>query len=97
TNHSAAKAGVVGFTRALAHEMGPLGLRVNCVSPGVIDTGLIRQIPPKKLERLTARTPLRRLGRPEEIASVVAFLAGEDASFITGQVIPVNGGLPSPV
>ncbi|MDQ3265846.1 MAG: 3-oxoacyl-ACP reductase FabG [Myxococcota bacterium] len=95
-NHSAAKAGVVGFTRALAQELGPLGVRVNCVSPGVIETEIWKDVPQEKRARYVSRTPLRRIGTPADIAGTVAFLASDDASFITGQVLSVNGGLLAP-
>lgn len=95
-NHAAAKAGVVGFTRALAQELGPLGVRVNCVSPGVIETEIWKDVPPERRARYVARTPLRRMGTPADVAAAVAFLASDDASFITGQVLAVNGGLLAP-
>lgn len=90
--YSAAKAGLIGLTKALAKELGPSGIRVNCVSPGVIDTPMNAGYPPETLQALEEETPLGRLGRPEEVAAAVFFLAGADASFITGQVLGVNGG-----
>ena len=90
--YSAAKAGVIGLTKALAKEMGPSGIRVNCVCPGVIDTDMNGGLSPADLEALAADTPLERIGRPEEIARAVAYLASDDAAFITGQILGVNGG-----
>lgn len=94
-NHSAAKAGVVGLTRSLALEGGRFGIRVNCVSPGVIETEIWKDTPEATRKGYVARTPLRRIGRPEDVAGAVAFLCGPDAGFITGQVLGVNGGLGS--
>jgi 3-oxoacyl-[acyl-carrier protein] reductase len=94
-NHSAAKAGVVGLTRSLALEGGRFGIRVNCVSPGVIETEIWKDVPEATRKGYVARTPLRRIGQPEDVAGAVAFLCGPDARFITGQVLGVNGGLGS--
>lgn len=91
--YSAAKAGVIGLTKALAKEVGPSGIRVNCVSPGLIDTEMNAEIDEVVLREIADETPLGRSGEPAEIAKVMQFLASDDASFITGQVIPVNGGL----
>ena len=93
--YSAVKAGVIGLTKALAKEVGPSGVRVNCVAPGVIDTEMNAHLTPADLRELAAATPLGRLGRPEEVARAVLFLAGADASFITGQVLEVGGGFPA--
>ncbi len=93
THYSAAKAGVIGFTKALAKELGPSGIRVNCVAPGVIETDMNRSITLEAIEQLSEETPLGRLGGPMEVAEAIYFLAGEGSSFITGQVISPNGGL----
>jgi 3-oxoacyl-[acyl-carrier protein] reductase len=90
TNYAAAKAGVIGFTKAAARELAPLGVTVNAVSPGYIDTEAIRHLPVKELEE---RIPAGRIGKPEEVAHLVSFLASAEAGYITGQVIRVNGGL----
>ena len=91
--YSAAKAGVIGFTKALAKELGPSGIRVNCVCPGVIETRMNRNLTLEAIEGLTDETPLGRLGTPQEIAAAIRFLADDNATFITGQILGVNGGL----
>ncbi len=91
--YSASKAGLIGLTKALAKEVGPSGVRVNCVSPGVIDTEMNAELSPEALRELAEETPLGRIGTPEDVARAVLFLAGEDSAFITGQVIGVSGGL----
>ena len=93
TPYSAAKAGVIGLTRALAKELGPSGIRVNCVAPGVIDTAMNSHLTPKDLAALGEETPLCRIGQPVEVAQAIYFLASERASFITGQVLRVDGGM----
>ena len=91
--YSAAKAGVIGLTKALAKEAGPSGVRVNCVSPGMIDTEMNAAVDEAAVEAIKEETPLCRTGDPAEVAKAMLFLASDDASFITGQVIAVNGGL----
>ena len=91
-HYSAAKAAVIGFTRALAKELGLSGIRVNCVAPGVIDTEMNAALGPETMESLREQTPLGCIGTPEQVAQAVWFLAGEDSSFITGQVLSPNGG-----
>ena len=90
--YSAAKAAVIGFTKALAKELGPSGIRVNCVSPGVIATEMNAALSPEVLDALREETPLGAIGTPEEVARAVAWLGGEEASFVTGQVLGVSGG-----
>lgn len=90
--YSAAKAGLIGFTKALSRELGCMGVRVNCVAPGVIDTDMNSMLDPTAIEALKESTPLGRIGTPEEVAEVIAFLAGERSGFITGEVISVGGG-----
>ncbi len=91
-HYSAAKAGVIGLTKALAKEVGLSGIRVNAVSPGVVLTDMMSQFTDDDKNALTDETPLNRLGTPEDIAHTVAFLCSDNADFITGQIIPVNGG-----
>lgn len=91
--YSAAKAGVIGLTRALAKEVGPSGIRVNCVSPGMIDTEMNSNVDEESVAVIADETPLCRIGRPEEVAAVISYLASDDAGFVTGQVVSVNGGL----
>lgn len=91
-HYSSAKAGLIGLTKALAKELGPSGIRVNCVAPGVVDTDMLAGFDEASRDALKEETPLMRLGTPGDIAKTVAFLAGDDASFITGQVVGVNGG-----
>ena len=92
-HYSAAKAGVIGLTKALAKEVGPSGVRVNCVAPGVIQTDMMKNFDEETLHSLAEDTPLMRLGTPVDVASTVAFLVSDEASFITGQVIAPNGGM----
>ena len=93
TNYSAAKAGMHGFTMALAQEVASKGVTVNTVSPGYIGTEMVRAIKPEILEKIVATIPVKRLGTPEEIGSIVAWLAGPDSGFTTGADFSVNGGL----
>ena len=93
TNYSAAKAGMHGFTMALAQELAAKGVTVNTVSPGYIGTDMVRAIRPDILEKIIATIPVKRLGRPEEIGSIVAWLASDDAGFTTGADFSCNGGL----
>lgn len=93
SNYSTAKAGIHGFTMALAQEMASRGVTVNTVSPGYIGTDMVRAIRPEVLEQIVSTIPVRRLGTPEEIASIVSWLASEDSGFATGADFSVNGGL----
>ena len=93
SNYSASKAGVGGFARALAKELGSRNITVNTVAPGFIETDMTKDLPDANKEALLTQVPLARLGAPEEIASVVCFLAGEGAGYITGETIHVNGGM----
>ena len=90
--YSAAKAGVIGLTQALSRELGPSGITVNCVAPGVIDTRMNSHLGPEALQDLANETPLGRLGTPEDVANTLLFLASPQAAFLTGQVIGVDGG-----
>lgn len=92
-NYSASKAGIIGFSRALAKEVGPYGIRVNVVAPGFIRTDMTATLNADRLNKVLATVPLRRAGEPQEIADVVSFLASDRARYITGQVIQVDGGL----
>ncbi len=93
TNYAATKFGVIGFTKTWSRELGPKGVRVNAVAPGFVATPILDSIPENVLKDMQQRIPLRRLGRPEEIANVYAFLASDEASYINGAVIEVSGGL----
>ena len=92
-HYSAAKAGLIGLTKALAKEEGPSGITVNCVAPGVIDTDMMAAFSAEDKAALAEETPVGRLGSADEVARLLVFLAGEDAGYITGQVFGVNGGL----
>lgn len=91
-HYSAAKAGIIGLTKALAKEVAPSGIRVNCIAPGVIMTDMMKSFDEETIEELRLETPLERLGTPDDIAEAAMFLASERASFITGQILGVNGG-----
>ena len=93
TNYAAAKAGVIGFSKSLAREVGSRGITVNVVAPGFIDTDMTRALPEAQREALLAQIPLVRLGQPAEIAKAVGFLASPGAAYITGETIHVNGGM----
>lgn len=93
TNYSSAKAGMHGFTMALAQEVARKGVTVNSVSPGYMNTAMVRQVPAEVLQGIVGQIPVGRLGEPREIAAMVAFLASDDASFVTGANFNVNGGL----
>ena len=90
--YSASKAALIGFTKALAKEVGPSNIRVNCVAPGVVNTKMNSNLSDEDLSILADETPLCRIGSPAEIANAVAFLATQDASFVTGQILSVDGG-----
>lgn len=93
TNYAAAKAGVIGMTKTWARELGPKGIRVNAVAPGFITTPMTAAVPQKVAEKMVAGVPLQRLGRPEDIAAAYAFLASDDAAYVTGTVLEVSGGM----
>lgn len=92
-HYAACKSAVLGFTRSLVHELSPRGVRANCVSPGIIATPMTEAIMAQNGPSLIANTPMRRFGTPEEVASVIAFLASDAAAFVTGETIHINGGL----
>ncbi len=92
TNYSAAKAGILGFTKALARETASRGITVNAIAPGYIDTDMVRAVSPEVLAKIVSGIPVGRLGNPEEIARAVVFLADEKSGFITGETLSVNGG-----
>lgn len=91
-NYSAAKAGVIGFSKALARESANKGITVNTIAPGYIETDMVKAVPEKVLESIVAKIPVGRLGQPEEIARAVCFLAANESGFITGETLSVNGG-----
>ncbi len=93
TNYAATKAGVIGFTKTWSRELGPKGVRVNAVAPGFVETPILHTIPEKVLQTMRNEVPMKRLGRPDEIASVYAFLASDEASYVNGAVIEVGGGM----
>jgi len=92
-NYAAAKAGLVGMTKALAQEVGARGITVNMVSPGFVDTAMTERLPPAQRERLLAAIPLGRLGQPQDVAAAVAYLASDAAAWVTGATLHVNGGM----
>lgn len=93
TNYCASKAGIIGFTRALAKEAARAGIPVNCVAPGFVDTEMTQAIPEKHLDEINKMIPMRRMGKAQEIADLVSFLVSEKAKYITGQVFTIDGGL----
>jgi len=96
TNYSAAKAGILGFSKSLAREIGSRNITVNTVAPGFIDTDMTRELPDEQRDALISQIPLNKLGDPQDIANAVAFLASPEASYITGETINVNGGMYMP-
>lgn len=92
-NYAAAKAGVIGLTKTAARELAPKGVTANAICPGFIDTEMTRGVPPEAWERISSRIPMGRVGRPEDVANVAAFLASDEAGYVTGEVINVGGGL----
>ncbi|NLD99665.1 MAG: 3-oxoacyl-[acyl-carrier-protein] reductase [Fibrobacter sp.] len=93
TNYCASKAGIIGFTKALAKEAAKLGIPVNCIAPGYIDTEMTRSMPEKHLEEIRNMIPMKRMGTAQEIADLVSFLASDKSRYITGQVFTIDGGL----
>jgi 3-oxoacyl-[acyl-carrier protein] reductase len=93
TNYSAAKGGVNAFTRAFAQEVARFGIRVNAVAPGLVEGGMAAAMPEAQRERLIANTPMRRMATPAEVANVVKFLASDEASYVTGEIVKVTGGI----
>src|SRR4030067_3122682 len=94
SDYSAAKGGVIAFTKAIAKELAQFGILVNAVAPGVIDTEMISDVPEAIRKKFLEMIPLKRFGKPEEVAGIVKFLASSEASYITGEAIVVSGGLP---
>lgn len=92
TNYSAAKAAIIGFTKALALESAAKGITVNAIAPGYVDTDMVRAVSPDVLDKIVARIPVKRLGKPDDIARMVLFLAADEAGFATGATFTVNGG-----
>lgn len=92
-NYAAAKAGIEAFSRTLSNEVGSRGITVNCVAPGYIDTEMLNFINESEKKKIASQIPLLRFGKPEEVAKLIAFLSSEEASYITGQIVHINGGL----
>jgi len=92
-NYAASKAGIEGYSRALALEVGSRGITVNCIAPGFIDTDMTRELPEEQAQVLLSKIPLGRYGQAEEIAAVAGFLASQEASYVTGETIHANGGM----
>lgn len=92
TNYAASKAGIFGFTKSLARESAARGITVNAIAPGYIETDMVKAVPQEILDKIVANIPVGRLGQPEEVARCVAFLAADEAAFITGETLSVNGG-----
>lgn len=93
TNYSASKAGVIGFSKALAKELGSYNIRVNVVAPGAIETEIIKDVAPKMIERIVSSIPMQRVGQAQEVADLVSFLASDRARYVTGQTIQIDGGI----
>jgi len=92
TNYSASKAGIIGFTKALARESASKNITVNCIAPGYIDTDMMKDVPVEVLKGIIEQIPVKRLGKPEEVARAVLFLVSDDSGFITGETMSINGG-----
>jgi acetoacetyl-CoA reductase len=92
TNYAAAKAAIIGFTKSLALESAAKGVTVNAVAPGYVDTDMVHAVPPDVLDTIVARIPVKRLGKPQDIARMIVFLASDEAGFATGATFTVNGG-----